>query len=120
MVPHGVKLDVDPKNIRDYIRKFHPAPSQLASLFGGENLGDQKVNNNNIVDNSRDRDHENPELKKWLLMTRQGAARFSLPDERLRDALMSLNYMIVEESFQAFNEVFIYQNFCFVSPLSYS
>ena len=43
-----------------------------------------------------------------------------MPDERLRDALMSLNYMIVEESFQAFNEVFIYQNFCFVSPLSYS
>lgn len=45
------------------------------------------------------------ELKKYVLMTRNGAAVCATPQEKLRDALMSLNFLVVEESFQAFNEV---------------
>jgi hypothetical protein len=48
------------------------------------------------------------DFKNWLEMTQNGLARISKPDLRLRDGLMSLNYMIAEESLQAFDEVDIY------------
>ena len=50
-------------------------------------------------------------MKKWLLMTRQGLGRVAIPEKRLQDALISLNYMISEESFQAFNEVCVFYSF---------
>jgi len=44
------------------------------------------------------------DFKNWLEMTQNGLARISEPDLRLRDGLMSLNYMIAEESLRAFDE----------------
>ena len=118
MVPEGIQLNVDPKNIREYIRKFHPSPiqSQLKSNESGivekkYNISyvDNRINKNDKKNNGRDEINENPELKRWLLMTRQGLGRVAAPEKRLQDALISFNYMISEESFQAFNEVyFIY------------
>ena len=116
MVPEGVQLNVDPKNVREYIRKFHPSPlqSQLASNESGidqkKNI-DNHLKKNDKKNNGRDEINENPELKKWLLMTRQGLGRVAIPVKRLQDALISLNYMISEESFQAFNEVCVFYSF---------
>ena len=116
MVPEGVQLNVDPKNVREYIRKFHPSPlqSQLASNESGidqkKNI-DNHLKKNDKKNNGRDEINENPELKKWLLMTRQGLGRVAIPEKRLQDALISLNYMISEESFQAFNEVCVFYSF---------
>ena len=129
MVPEGVQLSVDPKNIREYIRKFHPSPIQ--SQFKSNESGieekkynisyvDNRIKKNDRKKNDRDEINENPELRRWLLMTRQGLGRVAAPEKRLQDALISFNYMISEESFQAFNEVqFIYLPRSFYSQYFY-
>ena len=57
--------------------------------------------------NMTDKLNNNEELKSWLKMTREGSARTATPELKLNDALMSLNYLINEESFQVYNQVII-------------
>lgn len=44
-------------------------------------------------------------LKRFVLMTRHGSAVCAAPQQKLQDALMSLNFLVAEEAFQAFSEV---------------
>jgi hypothetical protein len=44
-------------------------------------------------------------LKRYVLMTRHGSAVCAAPQQKLQDALMSLNFLIAEEAFQSFSEV---------------
>lgn len=45
------------------------------------------------------------DLKKFVIRTRHSSAVCATPQQKMQDALMSLNFLIAEESFQAFSEV---------------
>ena len=61
-------------------------------------IPDHRDSNSNFSESSGD-------LDAWLLGTRQGASISSGPKEKLKDALASLNFLVAEESMQAFTEV---------------
>jgi hypothetical protein len=61
-------------------------------------IADHRDSNSNSSESSGD-------LDTWLLATRQGASISSGPKEKLKDALASLNFLVAEESMQAFTEV---------------
>lgn len=61
-------------------------------------IADQRDSNSNSSESIGD-------LDTWLLATRQGASISSGPKEKLKDALASLNFLVAEESMQAFTEV---------------
>ena len=70
-------------------------------LYLAANGPEGNVANHGDTNSSRNSD----DLEMWLLATRQGASISTGPKEKLKDALASLNFLIAEESLQAFNEV---------------
>ena len=68
----------------------------LAANGPDGNIADHKDTNSSL---------SSGDLDTWLLATRQGASISTGPKEKLKDALASLNFLVAEETLQAFNEV---------------
>jgi hypothetical protein len=97
----GKSLD-DMNALSEYIKKNFPSSVDVINNTGNMSINVDIMKKKSTILKS----YEN-NLRNWLKMTQNGVARTSKPELRLRDGLMSLNYMIAEESLQAFDEVHI-------------
>lgn len=90
------------KALSEYIKKNFPSSFDVINNTGNVSMNIDIMNKNSTILKS----YKN-NLRNWLKMTQNGLARMSKPELRLRDGLMSLNYLIAVESLQAFDEVHI-------------